>query len=206
MLLFYLIACGVKPASIVGGSEASPYSIPWQVALVRSGSNRPFCGGAPISDRHVLTAAHCTVGNFDVIVGEHKITSTTDGTRHFLCRHVNHPSNNNIDYDFSILHLRTPVQIGTRAAPACLPPQTYAGNFLGGITLMVSGWGKLSETGSLANVLQKVDVPGMTNAQCNVGVYQGHIKSDMLCAGRASGGIDACQGDSGGNIHVVLFR
>ena len=36
--------CGRKPHRIVGGSEAGPYSLPWQVGLVRKNSQRPFCG------------------------------------------------------------------------------------------------------------------------------------------------------------------
>ena len=51
--------CGRKPHRIVGGSEAGPYSLPWQVGLVRKNRRRPFCGGTIISNRHILTAAHC---------------------------------------------------------------------------------------------------------------------------------------------------
>jgi len=156
-----------------------------------------------ISDRHVLTAAHCTSGSSpDVIVGEHRITSTTDGTRHGTCRFVDHPSYGSPDRlsnDFAILHLRTPVQIDTRAAPACLPPSTYDDAFLGGKTLTVSGWGALTEGGGSPSVLHSVDVPGMTNAQC-LNDYPGDIDGSMICAGRTSGGIDACQGDSGGPL------
>ena len=154
-----------------------------------------------ISDRHVLTAAHCTSGSSpDVMVGEHRITSSADGTRHGTCRFVDHPNYfhpNQYSYDFAILHLRTPVQIGTRAAPACLPPSTYNDAFLGGKTLTVSGWGALSEGGGSPSVLHSVDVPAMTNAQCDNN-YPGQIDGSMLCAGQPSGGIDACQGDSGG--------
>ena len=42
---------------ITGGSTAARGQFPWQVALIiDSGS---FCGGSLISDRWVLTAAHC---------------------------------------------------------------------------------------------------------------------------------------------------
>ena len=63
--------CGVAPYAsddtdciieeIVGGCEAKPHSIPWQVALLANGEKH--CGGTLISTQHVITAAHCTEGN-----------------------------------------------------------------------------------------------------------------------------------------------
>ena len=176
----------------------TPYSLPWQVSFVDRGGDSPFCGGTLISDRHILTAAHCTsrCGDYDIIIGEHNITSSCDGTRHRVCRVVDHPKNKDVVYDFAILHLATPVDIGIRAAPACLPPTSFGGDFYDGKTLTVSGWGTLSSGGEAPSVLHSVDVPGMTNAACR-SAYSS-ISSDMMCAGRASGGIDSCQGDSGG--------
>ena len=69
--------CGVAPYAssktdclieeIVGGCEARPHSIPWQVALLFNG--KQHCGGTLISSQHIVTAAHCMVGrwqNFSV--------------------------------------------------------------------------------------------------------------------------------------------
>ena len=62
--------CGVAPYAyaetdciveeIVGGCEANPHSIPWQVALLLNGEKH--CGATLISSQHLITAAHCTVG------------------------------------------------------------------------------------------------------------------------------------------------
>ena len=205
------LGCGFKPQSrIVGGSEASPYSLPWQVGLVRRGSRRPFCGGTLIGPRHVLTAAHCTsgYGRWEVMVGEHRIMDASDGTRHTICGYTNHPYYNcpkDLSHDFAVVHLNDPVEIGTRAAPACLPSFRHAGNFLDDKILTTSGWGTLCSGCSSPNVLHVVDVPGVSNVVCTdaykeLGVSW-DVTSDMICAGNiTTGGVDACQGDSGGKV------
>lgn len=43
---------------IAGGQPADPKEWPWMAALLRQGAIQ-YCGGVLITDRHVLTAAHC---------------------------------------------------------------------------------------------------------------------------------------------------
>merc|ERR1712037_618482 len=62
----------------------------------------------------------------------------------------------------------------------------------------VSGWGTTSEGGSLARVLQKVDVPVVSDEHCRDSYGQSDITESMICAGLDQGGKDSCQGDSGG--------
>lgn len=43
------------PGRIVNGVESSPHKFPWMAAMYSKGGHQ-YCGGAIISDRHILTA------------------------------------------------------------------------------------------------------------------------------------------------------
>lgn len=67
---FYRSGCGKiqttvvhdPRARIVGGSQVRINQHPWQGALLekKKNTNTPYCGATLISDRWVITAAHCT--------------------------------------------------------------------------------------------------------------------------------------------------
>ena len=69
---------------VIGGDEALLGQFPWQVALVRDlEPSRQFCGGALITNSHVLSAAHCTTGlsplNVGVAVGLTNLSTSDTG-------------------------------------------------------------------------------------------------------------------------------
>jgi secreted trypsin-like serine protease len=69
-----------------------------------------------------------------------------------------------------------------------------------GSTTFVMGWG-VTDDGSVADSLMRVDLAVMSNADCESaesgeGDYNGNIYDDMICTD-SSDGEDACQGDSG---------
>ena len=75
---------GMIPDRIIGGTTTDPHQYPFQVALMYL--DYFFCGGALITRKHVLTAAHCTqfmqdidAGNdFKVLIAEHNLGTERD--------------------------------------------------------------------------------------------------------------------------------
>jgi len=185
-------------------------SIPWQVALTSRGSNRPWCGGTLISDKYVLTAAHCVhrKRNIDVkvVLGEHDWTQNHESQNLKLDvmdikKHPNFGKRATFDYDFALLRLRNPVDFASNPGirTACMPKNfQYIGPHVQG---WASGWGVIdpdSSTRVQAKKLQTVNVFTITNPQCEVHYTKnGEVTDAMLCAKSYSGG-DACYGDSGG--------
>ena len=69
-------------------------------------------------------------------------------------------------------------------------------------TVYVSGWGALTESGSLPDRLHYISsLPIVPNEECDDKYGVGSITSRMICAGEMStGGKDSCQGDGGGPL------
>lgn len=217
--------CGVRGRSnrIVGGNPTSANEYPWMVGLYRNG--RLYCGGALISTKHVLTAAHC-VHSFDrkdikIYVGGHNISTDYVDTRR-VGRVLEHEyfDTATFDFDIAILELSKPVQFGAKVQPACLPQTQFAD--YSGKSAMIAGWGRLGmmkiefdeflffwnisfmsksfvsgEQGQTSDYLRQVIVPIWTTEECGESDYgKKRLTGNMMCAGFKDGGKDACQGNN----------
>ncbi len=74
---------------------------------------------------------------------------------------------------------------------------------------MVAGWGDMVGSQSVVKVaqaLQKAEVPIVDNATCNASMayLAGPIDDRRICAGLSEGGVDSCNGDSGGPLLLRL--
>ncbi len=201
---------------IVGGrvvNDDAKYPFMASVLFDRLGSGAftPGCGGTLISDRFVLTAAHCIYNNdFDrprsadriaIYVGETNLSSD-DGRLLRVKQVLPHP-----DYDrttsrndIGLIELESPY---SSASVAVIPTKNSSVPVLGEPGL-VMGWGAISEGGGISTRLREVTLPVISNARC-FPYYVNAFDSRLgFCAGGdLAGGRDSCQGDSGGPLLVL---
>uniref|UniRef100_A0A672FD15 Coagulation factor IX n=1 Tax=Salarias fasciatus TaxID=181472 RepID=A0A672FD15_SALFA len=191
---------------IVGGDEAKPGEIPWQVWVFVF----PFCGGALLSELWVITAAHCLVQSFTVFAGEHDVSLAEGPERdHEVAEvHLHHLYNfekSQYNHDIALLKLSTPVELSSHRRPVCLGPKDFTENLLMEASgSLVSGWGRLKFQGPQADKLQKLQIPYVDRATCKQS-SRDHVTRFMFCAGYRNIQKDACQGDSGGP-HVTNYK
>lgn len=216
--------CGVNLADrILGGNKTALNAYPWTALLViepRTGGSESFgCGGSLISDRFVLTAAHCfrEIPDWAHVVrvrfGEWDLKSEEDCNDDNLCTdkpvdvdvgsHVVHEDydSKNLHNDIALIKLAKPVNFTEFISPICLPLTADLQNQADeGKQFTVIGWGTTERGQEVPGVYGsryklEVDLPGVGSETCRV-AYP-NLKDSELCAG-GEAGKDSCQGDSGG--------
>ncbi|XP_055840657.1 uncharacterized protein LOC129908281 [Episyrphus balteatus] len=205
-----------KFKKIVGGVASKVGAWPWIALLGYEDGVSPKsfkCGGALITSRHVLTAAHCIRKDLtSVRLGEHDLNSETEANHVDIpvVKRLRHPNyvpayGHN---DIAMLYLGQTVQFSENISPICIPtdPQLRAKD-LTTLNPFVAGWGKTQEGGVSANILQELQIPIFGNDECkelyrkqNKLIADDQFDNAVLCAGNLAGGKDTCQGDSGGPL------
>ena len=220
-------------ASIVGGTGASISNFPFQVALYDTQTGSPaagfFCGGGIVDAMHVVTAAHCVVGNaggpgeMTVLAGSSSLAALDPGSvrdpvaSSTFDSHYNPVSSED---DVALLTLSRPLWSGSTPsldgsdaiAPLPLDPgaaRAYGNpNASPAIVATASGWGDTNptpgHTPSYPTSLRSVQMPLVSEALCEeqYGAIEQPIVPSMICAGGSRSHVDTCYGDSGGPLVV----
>ncbi|OQR67393.1 proclotting enzyme-like [Tropilaelaps mercedesae] len=213
--------CGVGHgiSRIVGGTEALPGSYPWMAAIyIRSGSTwLQACGGALVTNKHVVTAAHCVVSGsrsqnlptrlFLIRLGDHNLMTTDDLPQGVtvdvkvakISRHSDFDSRT-YKNDIAIMELEAPVQGSEYIKPVCLPYDGVYGSLDEEIAV-VTGWGYTKYEGHGSDVLKQATIRIWPQAECKDAFKREvTITDEYICAGDGTGKKDSCQGDSGGPL------
>lgn len=195
---------------IVNGDESSVHSWPWQVR-VRPCSNWRctfLCGGSIISEKWVLTAAHCIpyrANGGNITVGSHILWSDPFGVdpnakNHSISSIVNHKGWNKYTRrnDITLIQVHKAFEFNSHVSPVCLPSEDSCINY--GSACAVTGWG-YTEKKKISPTLQELAVRLIPYETCRASMYySGGVFPDQVCAGFAEGGKDSCSGDSGGPL------
>ncbi|XP_066252034.1 uncharacterized protein [Euwallacea similis] len=196
---------------VVKGSLASAGDYPWQATLRINGQGKSshWCGAVVIASRWVLTAAHCLEGYpkgaYIVVAGEYNVDEE-EGTEQqaFIEEYYLHEDfrkDHKMGNDIAMILLKGEgFKLNQDIQPICLPDESA--DYERNLNCTISGFGTV-ETGKSAYShklraawipIQKIDVCKMAH------IYGENIGAGMICAGYLTGGVDACDGDSGGPL------
>lgn len=189
---------------IINGESIDIQEVPWQVALNKN--FKGFCGGSILSDRIILTAAHCLIGQTPVDLTvragsryvEHggQLVNVQDLKFHDAFKNTGA----SLYHDVGIVRLAEPLIFGAGVRAIDLAQQ----NPKNGESALVTGWGLLYDSTKhiVTSDLQGVHVGILDHKTClETSIFTpSEVTDDMICA--SSPDKDACSGDSGGALVV----
>jgi hypothetical protein len=215
--------CGMRQVEIaapliVNGDTTERGEWPWLTAVYqrKTGALEFICGSSLISDRLVVTAAHCVtdsnrrVVNYEKIVLRLGVYNLEDwGDSYSATRTVSQIKLNNYfkDYTFSndiaVLVMSQDVDFTDYIRPVCLWGGSDDQNEIVGQEGIVVGWGKDSEGSRVTQEPKKITVPIVSLTTCrgsNPLFFD--LTSDTTICGGAKQGAGPCTGDSGGGLYL----
>lgn len=189
---------------VFGGINANITDFPYQALLLNLTYGRllPICGATILSEKYILTAAHC-IRNFDlrVGVGSHKRSEVQIYKVKRTFVHEKYESNS---MDIAIIELKFVLNFNERIQPIKLPKSN---EFIPHFAIMtLSGWGETIDSKSTTENLQVLYIPIVDHKICakayaDFGTNYMSIKDWEICAGYIGiNNKNACRGDSGGPL------
>ena len=199
---------GYGSSNILGGTSTNINQAPYQISMESNGSH--ICGGSIISNRWILSAAHCLVGasanSITIHAGSTDQTNNSVGQRIVAQTIYVHPNYNSttLENDVALIYLSQPLIFNHDVCPI-----EYANNCNTTTTSIspprstfLTGWGITCNTCSGSTTLNGVNLPIIDNTTArNINIaynssYNTNISNNMISFFNAGQG--AGPGDSGG--------
>nr|ACJ22641.1 S1 type peptidase [Hapalochlaena maculosa] len=174
-----------------------PHMVFISISLVTGES---YCGATLISNKHVLTAAHCIEKGVKSITAHFGSTNKDNSTVQIPVRqwvkHREYIKKHTIDNDIAVLELVSPVPTGRCIAPIEVPKK--------GDTFhkrcVTAGWGKTAENGIYPTQMRRTNIDIIRNDKCQT-YSPGTTVEQHICVGDLlKNGKNICNGDSGGGL------
>ncbi|XP_058616101.1 granzyme B-like [Onychostoma macrolepis] len=184
---------------IVNGREAKPHSRPYMVSVQKDKEH--ICGGFLISDRFVMTAAHCRKNApvVTVVLGAHDLRKE-NSVRFTVDSYHQHPIRQsnlfNNDADVFGLQLEKNVQLNNNIKWISIPAEE--GDIEAGSVCSIAGWGLLETKGKRSDHLMETNVTVMNNKKCESKWGKEDFSASQMMCVYGDGG--SCEGDSGGPL------
>nr|XP_036670609.1 chymotrypsin BI [Drosophila suzukii] len=197
---------------IFGGDVGNPHCFPYQVGmLLQRPKGLYWCGGSLISDKHVITAAHCVdmAKRALVFLGANEIKNAKEkGQVRLMVPSENfqiYPTWNpkRLKDDIALVRLPHAVSFNDRIHPIQLPKRHYEYRSFKNKLAIASGWGRYA-TGvhAISNVLRYVQLQIIDGRTCKSNFPLSYRGTNICTSGRNAR--STCNGDSGGPL--VLQR
>ncbi|KAJ2945113.1 hypothetical protein O0L34_g9172 [Tuta absoluta] len=227
--------CGIESFAgdrIIGGKDTSIDQYPWMALIEykKRDKLKLLCGGALISGKYVLTAAHCVKGEIlflgtprNVRLGEYDISNDpsdldcveiagggkdcTEGVNVIPIEdtvvHEEYKARFSTHHDIALLRLARMAAYSDFIKPICLPLTDITQSKLPDLRFYVAGWGALNQTHKESYIKQHVGVPYRTMDQCQPAFNVSYRRASLWHGQICAGGEpgkDSCKGDSGGPL------
>lgn len=187
LCLLHLATCNVVPhhlrkltdtGRITGGKDAEAGQFPHQVSLQRLPLRNHFCGGSILNERWILTAAHCTIrerpGSFVVVTSSYRRSSGIAFNVVEVINHENYDAEK-ITNDVAVIKVNNNIVFDEVTFPIPLINREVTSG-----RLEVSGWGRISTTGAIPEILQWLETSPVEWNEC-YRLTGGDLNEDNVC-------------------------